>query len=118
MAIHQDGRTGHASVPGGFAGMRRKSERKPIALSVEVRDASGAVHRGRTANLSIGGAFIVTPSPAPYGAVVTLVLTVPGHSSGAVIDATVRWLDSSGMGVQFGPMGAKLTNALIELLRR
>jgi hypothetical protein len=113
-----DGRKADAVHNGGFAIARRKNERKPIALGVEIRENNGTVSRGRTANLSIGGAFIVTPSPAAYGAAVTLVVDVPGYPSGAVIEAIVRWSDSSGMGVQFGPMGAKLTNALIELLRR
>ena len=115
---HHDGRKADATQTTGFANARRKNERKPIALGVEIRDKAGAASRGRTANLSIGGAFIVTPSPGPYGAAVTLVVDVPGYPSGAVIEAIVRWRDNSGMGVQFGLMGPKLTNALIELLRR
>lgn len=111
------GRGAQAAHTGTAAFARRKNERKPIALDVEIRDKDGAVHPGRTANLSIGGAFVITPSPARYGAAVTLLIALPGYPSGAAIEATVRWADNSGMGLQFGPMGAKLTNALVELLR-
>jgi hypothetical protein len=46
-----------------------------------------------------------------------LMVDLPGSLAGAEIEATVKWLDGSGMGVQFGLMGATLTNALVELLR-
>jgi type IV pilus assembly protein PilZ len=67
-------------------------------------------------NLSIGGAFIQTDDPAPFGAAITVVIRLPGLGT-ASIPSTVRWCKESGMGVQFGAMGARETHGLTELLR-
>src|SRR5262249_24909756 len=70
----------------------------------------------RCRDVGLGGMFIETTAPLPYGAAIRLYLPLPGLQAGAVIDATVRWSKADGMGVQFGTMGARETYALTLLL--
>ena len=67
-------------------------------------------------DLSLGGMFIETTAPLPYGVALRLYLPLPGLRGGATIDAVVRWSKPGGMGVQFGSMGARETHALTLLL--
>jgi Tfp pilus assembly protein PilZ len=118
QARHRDEGTGFEQQRvSGVMPVRRKNERKETALAVRVRQHDGTVCHAVISNLSIGGGFIETPTPAAFGALVVLVVPLPGFPEGAEIEATVRWTNPSGMGVQFGLMGARLTHALTEILR-
>jgi hypothetical protein len=61
--------------------------------------------------------FIVTESPAPFGADVTVTLTLPGHRTPFVLPAVVRWVGNGGMGMQFRMLGARETHAITEVVR-
>lgn len=61
--------------------------------------------------------FIETPSVLPFGTKLVVMIGLPGLPREAKIDSTVRWTQPTGMGVQFGPMGARETHALTELLK-
>jgi type IV pilus assembly protein PilZ len=67
-------------------------------------------------DISLGGMFIETDQPGRFGQAVRVLLTLPGLKSEAVVQATVRWTKPTGMGVQFGVMGARETHALTQLL--
>jgi type IV pilus assembly protein PilZ len=60
--------------------------------------------------------FIETATPPPYGAAVTIQIRLPQVGL-TTLRGTVRWTTSEGMGVQFGPTGARDTHGLVELVR-
>ncbi len=65
--------------------------------------------------MSMGGAFIKTQERMDFGSKVALSVEL---SQGDVlqIDAVVRWAKPTGIGVQFGSLGAKETYAITEHL--
>ncbi len=69
-------------------------------------------------DLSIGGAFVATSEPCAYGEPVTIETHLPGIEGDTVLKATVRWVNKEGCGVQFEPMGARETHAIIEAVKR
>ena len=67
----------------------------------------------RVSDLNFGGLFISTPTPAPLGAVLSVLLAVPeGEIRGRV---TVRGANSEGMGVEFTNI-AKTDQARLQAL--
>ena len=70
-----------------------------------------------TRNISLGGMYLVTESPLPYGSKVTLEIYLPALREEAKIEAIVRWEKPDGMGVQFGNLGAVETHTITELSR-
>lgn len=97
---------------------KRQHPRKVIETLVTFQIADGARIEARCHDVSLGGMFVDTPAPLPYGARVRLFLRLPGLRDEAVIDAVVRWSKPTGMGVQFGAMGARETHALTTLISR
>ena len=91
----------------------RKELHPPVAFQVGDGPRIDAVCH----DISLGGMFIETSEPARFGQKVRVMLTLPGMKSETVVEATVRWTKPSGMGVQFGVMGARETHALTQLLR-
>jgi hypothetical protein len=96
---------------------QRANERTSVELPVSVLYSDGTVIRGVAKNLSIGGAYVEVDAPAPFGASVVLLISLPGLAERAQIEAVVRWNTPYGMGVQFGLMGARATHALTEAIR-
>jgi type IV pilus assembly protein PilZ len=68
-------------------------------------------------DMSIGGAFVETDTPAKFARVMPVDLMIPGAKQPIRVMATVRWTQRDGMGLQFGTMGVRDTHALTELLR-
>ncbi len=54
-----------------------------------------------SANIGVGGAFIVSPLVQPVGAALTIELTLPTTEQTFLLPAVVRWSAVNGMGVQF-----------------
>jgi hypothetical protein len=94
----------------------RQHPRKIIASEVSFQAGESPRTDARCHDLSLGGMFIETPAPLPYGARLRLYLRLPGLRDETTIDAIVRWSKPDGMGVQFGVMGARETYALTQLL--
>lgn len=71
----------------------------------------------RVCDLNVGGFFVATTTPAPVGAVISILFSVPeGEIRG---HATVRNLKGGeGMGVQFTAMGGQDTERLRRLVAR
>ena len=66
-------------------------------------------------NISLGGMFVFSDQPPPFGAELTIVAQLP-HSKGPLrLPAVVRWSNSEGFGVQFGLLGAVATHAITTL---
>lgn len=94
----------------------RKHPRKILSLAVGYQLGDGPRIEASCHDVSLGGMFIDTPSPGPYGAAVRVFVQLPELKGETVIDAIVRWSKPSGMGVQFGSMGARETHGLTTLL--
>lgn len=95
----------------------RQHPRRTIQLPVAFRVAGGGIVEAWCTDISLGGMFVETETPAAYGAQVIVHIALPGLKEDAELASTVRWVKKgSGMGVQFGVMGARETHALIELI--
>lgn len=77
---------------------------------------SGAKVEAECVDISLGGAFLRTAEPAPFGSKVKVWLRLPGVEDEVEVESIVRWTKPEGMGVQFGVMGARETHALVTLL--
>ncbi len=96
----------------------RQHPRKSVQISVAFQTQGGARVEASCRDISLGGIFLETESPLPYGAVLTVFLGLPGLKQEAIVQATVRWTEKGkGMGVQFGVMGARETHALLQLIQ-
>jgi hypothetical protein len=94
----------------------RKHPRKSLHSPVAFRSPEGPRVEAMSRDISLGGLFIETPSPPPYGATVRVFIVLPGLPKEIEIDAVVRWSKPDGMGVQFAPMGARETFALTKFI--
>lgn len=97
----------------------RRHQRAPIDVAVEFV-AKGSTERtsGRAKDMSVGGMFINTTTPLPFGADLVVHLTLPGEKSPFALPGVVRWSkNGEGMGVQFGLVGARETHAITELTK-
>jgi type IV pilus assembly protein PilZ len=97
----------------------RRYQRAAIDVAVEFV-AKGSVERlaGRAKDVSLGGMFLETPTPLPFGAELVVHVTLPGQKNLCALPGVVRWTrGTDGMGVQFGLIGARETHAITELTR-
>jgi type IV pilus assembly protein PilZ len=98
------------------AAEKRKHPRQNVQIPVAFQREGGPRLEGLSRDMSIGGMFVETSSPAPFGATVQVFMTLPGLKQEVSVKATVRWTEPDGMGVQFGLMGARETHALTRLI--
>lgn len=105
----------------------RKHPRKSIDSSVGWSLPSAARVDVRCRDISLGGCFLEVVGASgnvmpAFGDAVVVYLDLPGlvdetgRQVETVVPSTVRWTTSAGMGVQFGPMGARETAALLQLI--
>lgn len=89
----------------------------PVSFNLKGRGESG---RGNGKDISIGGMFVETETPAAFGADVEVHVRLKTAARGEqsfALPAVVRWVRSDGMGVQFGLLGALETHAITELTK-
>jgi Tfp pilus assembly protein PilZ len=98
---------------------QRAHARYNLRLPVRVvyQERTGA---GESRNLSIGGMFIETPEPIPYGAQLQIVFSIPTHNQEIKTNAVVCWVERdsatpAGIGVKFGALRAIEVWALNQL---
>jgi type IV pilus assembly protein PilZ len=98
---------------------KRRYARAPfnIAAAFVVKGGSER-HDGLAKDISVGGVFVETASPASFGAEVVVYVVLPGTTGEVALPGVVRWVRDGGMGVQFGLLGAKETHAITEIGRR
>jgi type IV pilus assembly protein PilZ len=94
----------------------RQYPRKNLTSSVAFQIGEGPRVEGECHDMSLGGMYIVTSEPQAYGTALRVFLRLPGMKQEARIEAIVRWWKPTGMGVQFGVMGARETHALTTML--
>ncbi|MBX3202942.1 MAG: PilZ domain-containing protein [Labilithrix sp.] len=98
---------------------KRRYARASIDLPVQFALKGGSDSaRGIGKDISIGGMFIETDTPAPFAAdvVVRVRLRTPSNDGQDFdLPGVVRWVRDGGMGVQFGLLGALETHAITEL---
>jgi uncharacterized protein (TIGR02266 family) len=95
----------------------RHYQRAPVDIAVEFA-AKGSSQRslGRAKDLSIGGMYVQTTTPLPFGSEVVVHVVLPGQKAPMALPAVVRWSrPTEGMGLQFGLIGARETHAITEL---
>ena len=93
----------------------RAAKRASIELAIRFRHGDTVVD-ATARNLSVGGMFIETTAPAPYGTSVVVEVSLPGLTEPSSIPSTVRWTSPQGMGIQFGVMGARETHGLLQIM--
>jgi len=103
----------------GIAVDLRRFSRAPIeqTLLFGSRDEDGLAE-GAAVDISLGGMFIVTETPAAFGTTIEIHTQLAGVRGEFVLPAVVRWTRVGGMGVQFGMLGAKETLAITEIVRK
>lgn len=97
----------------------RRHPRVPLGVAVQytARGASESA-TGTSRDISIGGMFIQTATPPPFGTELVVRVELPGQRAPLSLPAIVRWTRvGQGMGVQFRMLGARETYAITELTR-
>jgi uncharacterized protein (TIGR02266 family) len=89
----------------------------PVSFSRKGADGPVGLTSGRAKDLSLGGMFIETKAPVPFGGEVVIQLRLPETKDELTLPGVVRWVRDGGMGVQFGNLGAKETHAITEVIR-
>jgi type IV pilus assembly protein PilZ len=97
---------------------RRTHVRKPVDLPVSFQVA-GTERQidARMSDLSAGGALVTTAEKVPFGANVSITMTLP-PSKPITVAGVIRWTKPDSMGVQFGQLGARETYAITEYLSK
>lgn len=97
---------------------KRQHERLEIAIPVTLT-YEGREIATHTKNLSVGGMLVEGGTDLPFGATVRLRCLLPVPPSGQDFDVqvTVRWIRDGAIGVQFGPLRAKETWAINQLVK-
>lgn len=96
---------------------RRTSTRHAVSLAATLTIDGGAVS-SRVINLSLGGALVESPQRLTMGKRVHIVFHVPIENHQIDIAATVRWSDSTGVGIQFDGLRARDVWALNEYFKQ
>ena len=94
----------------------RQYPRKNLTSPVAFQIGEGPRVEAECHDVSLGGMYIETSEPQAYGTALTVILQLPGMKEETRIQVIVRWWKPTGMGVQFGVMGARETHALTTML--
>jgi hypothetical protein len=95
----------------------RSSIDLPVMFAVQ---GSETFEPGTATNISIGGIYVETDSPAPFGTEIIVRIPLRSPTSDERdydLPGTVRWVRADGMGIQFGLLGAVETHGITELCR-
>ena len=96
---------------------QRSHPRAAVEIAVSCQQAGTSPVLGVTRDLGIGGAFIVSAHPPPFGAFVVIVGRLPGTTNDSRLHGIVRWMKPDGFGVQFGTLGPPETYAILTILK-
>jgi type IV pilus assembly protein PilZ len=96
---------------------KRVHPRVTVEIPVSCETKEGDTFYGTTRDISLGGVFVTSQRAPAFGTPVTVIGTLPGTHVEARLPGVVRWTTTGGFGVQFGPLGARETHAIANLLR-
>ena len=98
---------------------QRRHARVPLdrQVSFSVKGETGD-RDGLAKDIALGGMFIETGTPAPFGGRVIIHVELPGQHGTVSLPGVVRWVRDGGMGVQFGLLGAVETHTITEISRK
>jgi Tfp pilus assembly protein PilZ len=97
----------------------RQHPRKAVELPVAFQVGEEGIVEAWCTDIGVGGMYVETTTPAPYGAELVVYLELPGMKEDAALKATVRWVKKGqGMGLQFGVMGVRETHGILALTQR
>jgi type IV pilus assembly protein PilZ len=98
---------------------QRRHTRSPMNQTITfVVKGSTETREGLATDISVGGMFVQTTTPAPFGAEVVVRTRLPGSNDEHLLPGVIRWTRSDGMGVQFGLLGARETHLITEIARK
>jgi type IV pilus assembly protein PilZ len=97
---------------------QRRHFRKPTDLALEFSVSDGPRKPGVCRDFSLGGMHIDATETAPFGANVTIYVTLADARSPSALPGIVRWVKEGAMGIQFGLLGARETYAITEMLAK
>ena len=98
---------------------KRQFERAQFNGDVEI-ESTGRRFSARVRDLSVGGAYVITPEKVAFGVAVKMWIQLPAIADKGprLIQGIARWVREDGFGIQFGPTGALETYALAEHVAR
>lgn len=96
---------------------QRRHHRVSLEQPVTFASEGGQGGQGLGRDISLGGMFVQTTEPADFGADVEIQIALGRNDAPMRLRGTVRWTRDDGMGVQFGPVGARDTFAITEFVR-
>jgi hypothetical protein len=97
---------------------RRKHGRTPVQFALQfARAGEGSRRQGQAKDLSLGGMFFEAEPPPAFGENLDIYVQFPGTSVESKISAKVRWVEGKGVGVQFGSVGVRETQAISDIVR-
>jgi hypothetical protein len=100
---------------------RRRFARVPLGVPVEFTAKADDFLfsiEGTGTDISLGGMFIETDIPCTFGESIIVYVALERRRRPLVLPAVVRWTRASGMGVQFGLLGARDTREIAEYVFR
>jgi uncharacterized protein (TIGR02266 family) len=85
--------------------------------------ADGATFTTHTRNISLGGVYVMSDRPLPFGAKVKLSFSIPNQQEAIEVDGEVRWIENEdgnthGVGIQFGGLRARDVWALNKFFEK
>ena len=97
----------------------RRFTRAPLEQPLEfVQKNSDSRAKGLAKDISVGGMFVQTETPATFGSDVVVYIVLPSDPKEVRLPGIVRWKAPGGMGVQFGLLGARETHAITEIVKK
>jgi hypothetical protein len=93
----------------------RWGHRREVSRAVHIGTRSGSVAQGRIANVSISGAYVVSPHPVSLFSYVQLQFTamLHGKRTTTAIEGQVVRKDASGFGVEWSEFAPEPVRALM-----
>lgn len=93
----------------------RWGHRREISRPVHLGTGSGLVARGRICNVSISGAFVISPLPVALLSHIQVQFTamVDGKRQTTVVDGQVVRKDSTGFGIEWSEFAPEAIRALV-----
>ena len=94
---------------------KRRHSRVPFRTAFSCESPDGKVFAALATDMSLGGMFLECDTAPAFGTQLTLIGRLPGAETLLRLPAVVRWSKPNGVGLQFGPLGARETHALTQL---